>query len=94
MPAHRSAAWRIRRLVTDTGGATLIEYAAITFLVSIVLGFVLPNFGDAVEGLYERTSSVLAGIGSDQRDDKSGDGDDRDGRGGRKHGGRGGRHHD
>lgn len=94
MPRHPTAAGRIRRLVTDTGGATLIEYAAITFVVSIALGFALPNFGVAIKGLYEQTSSVLEkleGIVPNPGNEKSDDGDDHgdDKRDGGKHGKKG-----
>ncbi len=93
MHAHRAAARKIRRLVADTGGATLIEYAAITFFVSITLGFALPNFGDSVEGLYERTAAALESIVPDRRDDKAGgrDGGKRGKKGGKKGGDKDGR---
>ncbi len=66
MLTFHATAWRVRRMVTDIGGVTRIEYAVITFLVSVTLGFVMPYFTDALEGFYNQAFSVLEGIGPDR----------------------------
>ncbi len=48
-----------QRLADDTSGATMTEYAVIIGLLSVVIGFVMPEIMASVDGLFARTISGL-----------------------------------
>lgn len=47
------------RFAEDNQGATIIEYAFIISLVSIVIGFIIPDIASFIDTLFTRTSSGL-----------------------------------
>jgi len=73
MTALVAAGQTIRRLISDTRGGSLIEYAAITFVVSIAIGFVLPSLGDSLKQLYSQTFAVMERIVPDTNGRQSDD---------------------
>jgi len=50
---------QILRFAEDTRGATIIEYAFIVSLVSIAIGFMVPEIRSTLDILFLRTSSGL-----------------------------------
>lgn len=59
MSASRATARQVRRFLTDKNGATLIEYAMVIGLVSIVIGFLAPEITALVEELILETAAKL-----------------------------------
>lgn len=59
MSASRATARQVQRFLTDQNGATLIEYAFVIGLVSIVVGFLAPEITALVEELFLETASKL-----------------------------------
>ncbi len=58
--SHLSIAEKhIQRFAEDTTGATMIEYALIISLVSIAIGFVIPEIKASIDVLFLRTASGL-----------------------------------
>ncbi len=56
----RSAAMRrIQGLIADDGGATMIEYALIISLISIAIGFLIPDIRASIDSLFLQTASGL-----------------------------------
>ncbi len=54
-----SAEKHIQRFAEDTSGATMIEYALIISLVSIAIGFMIPEIKASIDVLFLRTASGL-----------------------------------
>ena len=53
MTTFRTAIVLFRHLIANTGGATAIEYATITFLISVAIGFLLPYLNGELNALYD-----------------------------------------
>ena len=51
---------RIQRLVADDSGATIIEYALIISLISIAIGFLIPDIRASIDTLFLQTSTGLS----------------------------------
>ena len=47
----------LRSFLSDTGGATMIEYSFVIGLVSIVIGFMIPEIWAAVDSLFLQVAS-------------------------------------
>ena len=52
---------RWRPFSDSRGGATL-EYALVVFVVSTVIGFVLPQFGISIVALLEQVTAIVDGV--------------------------------
>ena len=62
----RSAAMRrIQDLIADDGGATMIEYALIISLISIAIGFLIPDIRASIDSLFLQTASGLTNAAAD-----------------------------
>ncbi len=55
---HRFAR-RLRHMAVDDGGTTTIEYALIIFIVSLAIGFLLPQMGVSVQEIFEGVTSTI-----------------------------------
>ena len=59
MTARAAAARYIQRLLADDSGATVIEYAVIVSIVSIGIGFMLPEIKASIDDLFLRAASAV-----------------------------------
>ena len=50
----------LRRFAADTGGATMIEYSFVIGLVSIGVGFMIPELWAALDSLFLQVASGAA----------------------------------
>ena len=50
----------LRRFAADTGGATMIEYSFIIGLISIAIGFTIPEIWAAIDSLFQQVASAAA----------------------------------
>ena len=56
--SFRSGTLRLlRRFLSDTSGATMIEYSFVIGLVSIAIGFMIPEIWAAVDSLFLQVAS-------------------------------------
>ena len=51
---------RIQSLVADECGATIIEYALIISLISIAIGFMIPDIRASLDSLFLQTATGLS----------------------------------
>jgi Flp pilus assembly pilin Flp len=61
MTFQSSMVKEFHRFAEDTQGATIIEYAFIISLISIAIGFIIPDISSLIDTLFSLTSS---GIGN------------------------------
>lgn len=59
MSLLNAAEKHIHRFAEDTNGVTIIEYALIISLVSIAIGFMVPEIRSSIDVLFLRTASGL-----------------------------------
>ncbi len=59
MSLLNTAEKHIRRFAEDTNGVTMIEYALIISLISIAIGFMVPEIRSSLDVLFLRTASGL-----------------------------------
>ncbi len=50
---------RIQQLLADDSGATIIEYALIISLISIAIGFMIPDIRASIDALFLQTATGL-----------------------------------
>ena len=55
----------LRRFLSDTSGATMIEYSFVIGLVSIAIGFMIPEIWTALDSLFLRVASGAAEAAAD-----------------------------
>jgi Flp pilus assembly pilin Flp len=58
----KSAARQVERLALDEGGATFIEYALVISVVSIGIGFLLPEIGTMINELFLQAASKVDAV--------------------------------
>ena len=49
-----------QRLIDDESGVTIIEYALIISLISIAIGFLIPDIRASIDSLFLQTSNGLS----------------------------------
>ncbi len=54
----------LRRLVRDTKGQDLIEYALLAGFVAVAVGAAMPPFIVSISGVYSKLASVLSNSAS------------------------------
>jgi Flp pilus assembly pilin Flp len=59
MSLLNAAEKHFQRFAEDTTGVTIIEYALIISLVSIAIGFVVPEIRSSIDILFLRTAAGL-----------------------------------
>jgi Flp pilus assembly pilin Flp len=59
MSLLNAAEKHLQRFAEDTTGVTIIEYALIISLISIAIGFVIPEIRSSIDILFLRTASGL-----------------------------------
>jgi Flp pilus assembly pilin Flp len=62
MAVFESAKHELQRLVADENGGSFIDYAIIITLVSIGVGFVMPEIGGFLGELFARSVSGLNAV--------------------------------
>lgn len=63
MSFARDAARTLRRLAIETSGTTVIEYGLIIFIVTLAIGFLLPDMGASIIEIFDGvTSAVDTGV--------------------------------
>ena len=50
------------RPFSDTRGGATLEYALVVFVVSTLVGFVLPHFGISIMALVEQVTAVIDAV--------------------------------
>ena len=55
----------LRSFLSDTSGATMIEYSFVIGLVSIVIGFMIPEIWAAVDSIFLQVASGTANAAAD-----------------------------
>lgn len=51
---------RLRRLVKDTAGQDLVEYALLAGFVAVAAGALLPGISNSISTIFSRMGSVLS----------------------------------
>ncbi len=59
IPAEPRRPWRP---FSDTRGGATLEYALVVFVVSTLVGFVLPHFGISIMALVEQVTAVIDAV--------------------------------
>jgi len=59
MTVFGSAVRHFQRLISDESGGSFVDYAIITTVVTIIIGFVMPEVGAFLGGLF---TQITAGI--------------------------------
>lgn len=60
MAPYRATVRRLKAFAADTRGATIIEYAFIISLVSIAIGFTIPEIRAGIEALFVETATGIS----------------------------------
>ena len=59
MTRLRDVAQLLRHMAADSGGTTTIEYALIIFIVSLAIGFLLPEMGLSIQEIFTGVTSTI-----------------------------------
>ncbi len=59
MDRLRLVAQRLRHMAVDDGGTTTIEYGLIIFIVSLAIGFLLPEMGLSIQEIFAGVTSTI-----------------------------------